>query len=242
VTHTTDIVYAIVVRIVLFPLIAYFEYDFLQRSLAGFVKFFGLTPPSLPDLVGSSTLAFLLGFAVFDLTDSWRHRLAHRFGWFYGVHSLHHTEDHMTFWSDERMHLLEEAITYVMPMAVGLAIGISSFQFPFVILGFRLIGSVAHANTCFGYGWLGDRLIVSPQFHRIHHALRSAGRGISFSAPPTSQHARWRRKTPPPSPLSSRETGGSTTGGIASDAAAHQSAPVGFWGGASKPMTVIVDD
>ena len=172
-----DIVYAFFVRIVLFPLIAYFEYDFLRASLAGALTSHGLTPPSLPGLVGSPVLAFLLGFVALDLTDYCRHRLAHRFGWFYGVHSLHHAEDHMTFWSDDRNHLLEDAITYVMLMAGGLAIGVPSIQFPLVILGFRLIGSVAHANTSVDYGWFGQRLIISPQFHRAHHALKSAGRG-----------------------------------------------------------------
>lgn len=174
---TTDIVYAFIVRIALIPLVAYFEYDFLQRSLATFLVSHGITPPSLPERVGSQMFAFLLGFVALDLVDYWRHRLAHQFGWFYGLHSLHHAEEHMTFWSDDRNHLLEDVVTYVMLMAAGLAIGVPAFHFPFVILGFRLIGSVAHSNTSIRYGWLGERLIISPQFHRTHHALRSAGRG-----------------------------------------------------------------
>jgi sterol desaturase/sphingolipid hydroxylase (fatty acid hydroxylase superfamily) len=43
-------------------------------------------------------------------------------------------------------------------------------------LGFRFVGSMAHANTRMGYGWLGERLLISPQFHRAHHAVKSVGR------------------------------------------------------------------
>jgi sterol desaturase/sphingolipid hydroxylase (fatty acid hydroxylase superfamily) len=49
-------------------------------------------------------------------------------------------------------------------------------QFPFLILCFRLLGSMSHANTRLSYGWLGSHIFVSPRFHRTHHALRAAGR------------------------------------------------------------------
>jgi sterol desaturase/sphingolipid hydroxylase (fatty acid hydroxylase superfamily) len=35
---------------------------------------------------------------------------------------------------------------------------------------------MSHSNTRISYGWLGDHIFVSPGFHRIHHALRAAGR------------------------------------------------------------------
>jgi sterol desaturase/sphingolipid hydroxylase (fatty acid hydroxylase superfamily) len=82
----------------------------------------------------------------------------------------------MTFWSDERSHVLEDAITYVWLIAVGLAIGVPPFQFPFLILCFRLVGSATHSNTRIRYGWTGDHIFISPRFHRTHHALNAAGR------------------------------------------------------------------
>jgi sterol desaturase/sphingolipid hydroxylase (fatty acid hydroxylase superfamily) len=35
---------------------------------------------------------------------------------------------------------------------------------------------MAHSNTRINYGWLGDRILISPRFHRTHHALKAAGR------------------------------------------------------------------
>jgi sterol desaturase/sphingolipid hydroxylase (fatty acid hydroxylase superfamily) len=175
-----DVTYAVFVRIVLFPLIAYFEFNWLRASLDGFLWAHAITLPTLsgliPILAFSPALAFIVNFAILDLADYWRHRLSHRIGWWYGVHSLHHAEEQMTFWSDDRSHVLEDAITYVWLITVGLAIGIPSMQFPFLILCFRLLGSMSHSNTRVRYGWLGEHIFISPQFHRTHHALRAAGR------------------------------------------------------------------
>jgi sterol desaturase/sphingolipid hydroxylase (fatty acid hydroxylase superfamily) len=175
-----DVTYAAFVRIVLFPLIAYFEFNWLRASLDGFLRAHTITPPTLsgliPMLTSSPALVFIVNFALLDLADYWRHRLSHRIGWWYGVHSLHHAEEQMTFWSDDRSHVLEDAITYVWLITVGLAIGVPSMQFPFLILCFRLLGSMSHSNTRVRYGWLGEHIFISPQFHRTHHALRAAGR------------------------------------------------------------------
>jgi sterol desaturase/sphingolipid hydroxylase (fatty acid hydroxylase superfamily) len=175
-----DVAYAFFVRIVLFPLVAFFEYSWLHQQLDGLFTAHSIVPPSLttffPALASWPAVAFFINFAILDLSDYWRHRLSHKYGWWYGVHSVHHAEDQMTFWSDERSHVLEDTITYVWLIAVGLVIGVPSFQFPFVILGFRFVGSMAHSNTRISYGWLGDHILISPRFHRTHHALKAAGR------------------------------------------------------------------
>lgn len=175
-----DVIYAFFVRIVLFPLVAYFEFNWLQQQLDGFLRAHSIVPPSLislfPALASWPVIVFFANFAILDLSDYWRHRISHRYGWWYGIHSVHHAEDQMTFWSDERSHILEDTITYVWLIAVGLLLGVSAFEFPFLILCFRLVGSMAHANTSISYGWLGDRILISPRFHRTHHALKAAGR------------------------------------------------------------------
>jgi sterol desaturase/sphingolipid hydroxylase (fatty acid hydroxylase superfamily) len=177
---TADVVYAFFVRIVLFPLIAFFEYTWIQQAFYGVLQANHITPLSLPQLipplVSWPAIVFIANFAILDLADYWRHRISHRYGWWYGIHSLHHAEEQMTFWSDDRSHVLEDAITYAWLIVVGVMIGIPSLQFPFLILCFRFVGSLAHANTRVRYGWIGERILVSPQFHRTHHALRAAGR------------------------------------------------------------------
>jgi sterol desaturase/sphingolipid hydroxylase (fatty acid hydroxylase superfamily) len=175
-----DVTYAFFVRIVLFPLVAYFEFAWLHENLDQFLRAHALTPPSLAGIVPALAVwpaaVFVVNFAVLDLSDYWRHRISHRIGWWYGIHSLHHAEEQLTFWSDDRSHVLEDAITYVWLIVVGLMIGVPAMQFPFLILCFRLLGSISHSNTRISYGWLANHIFVSPQFHRTHHALRAAGR------------------------------------------------------------------
>jgi sterol desaturase/sphingolipid hydroxylase (fatty acid hydroxylase superfamily) len=177
---TADVTYAFFVRIVLFPLVAYFEFAWLRENLDGLLRAHALTPFSLigivPALASWPAVVFAVNFAVLDLSDYWRHRTSHRIGWWYGIHSLHHAEEQLTFWSDDRSHILEDAITYLWLSAVGLGIGVPAIQFPFLILCFRLLGSLSHANTRVSYGWFANHIFVSPQFHRTHHALRAAGR------------------------------------------------------------------
>jgi sterol desaturase/sphingolipid hydroxylase (fatty acid hydroxylase superfamily) len=175
-----DVTYAFFVRIVLFPLVAYFEFYWLRQQLDGFLQAHAITQPSLPALLPPlaswPVLVFLIHFAILDCADYWKHRFSHRYGWWYGIHSVHHAEDQLTFWSDERSHILEDTITYVWLIAVGLVIGIPSLQFPFLILSMRFVASMAHSNTRISYGWLGDHIFISPQFHRTHHAFNAAGR------------------------------------------------------------------
>src|SRR6202012_4182982 len=46
-----DVIYAFFVRIVLFPLIAYFEYDWLHQNLDGFLRAHAVRPPTLTGLI-----------------------------------------------------------------------------------------------------------------------------------------------------------------------------------------------
>jgi sterol desaturase/sphingolipid hydroxylase (fatty acid hydroxylase superfamily) len=159
--------------------VTFFGFYQLQTMLNGFLADRGYVPPTLdtlvPALMGMPVLTFFIYAAILDFTDYWRHRFSHMFGWWYGLHAVHHAQRQMTFWSDDRNHLLDDVITYVWFIAVGLLIGVPPMQFPLLVLALRLVESLSHANTRVSFGWLGERLLVSPQFHRTHHGLKAAG-------------------------------------------------------------------
>ncbi len=173
---TMDVVYTLIARVGIFPLVSFFGFYEIQTWINGAMADHGYVPPTLetllPGLLDLPVLSFLLYAAVLDFTDYWRHRLSHRLGWWYGLHAVHHAQRQMTFWSDDRNHVLDDVISYVWFIAVGLLIGVPPMQFPLLVLFLRLVESLSHANTSFSYGWLGERLLVSPQFHRAHHGLR----------------------------------------------------------------------
>ena len=174
-----DILYTLIARIGIFPLVTFFGFYSLQTSINGLLADHGYVPVTLdrifPALMGMPVLTFLLYAVILDAGDYWRHRFSHRIGWWYGLHSVHHAQTRMTFWTDDRNHVLDDVIAYVWFIAIGLAIGIPPMQFPLLILTLRLVESLSHANTSIRFGWLGERLLVSPQFHRAHHGLLAAG-------------------------------------------------------------------
>jgi sterol desaturase/sphingolipid hydroxylase (fatty acid hydroxylase superfamily) len=81
----------------------------------------------------------------------------------------------MSFWSDDRNHIIDDLISFLWFFVVGLAIGIPPLQFPLLILFLRFMESLSHANIKLSFGW-ADRLLISPKFHRRHHAVAAAGR------------------------------------------------------------------
>ncbi len=176
---SVDILYTLISRIGLLPLFTFVLFYQLQVWLNGWLTDNGYVPPTLerlfPALLGQQALTFFLYVIILDFADYWRHRLSHRFGWWYGLHALHHAQRQMTFWSDDRNHLLDDIIGFVWFTAVALLIGIPPLQFPLLVLLLRLLESLSHANTRLRFGWLGERLLISPRFHRAHHGILAAG-------------------------------------------------------------------
>jgi sterol desaturase/sphingolipid hydroxylase (fatty acid hydroxylase superfamily) len=174
-----DILYTFIARVGLLPLVTFVLFYHAQVALNGFLTDRGVVPPTLerlfPFLLGRPVLTFLLYVVILDFAEYWRHRLSHVFNWWYALHALHHAQRQMTFWSDDRNHLLDDLIGFTWFFVVALLIGIPPMQFPLLVLLLRLIESLSHANTRISFGRIGERLIVSPRFHRAHHGMLAAG-------------------------------------------------------------------
>ncbi len=86
----------------------------------------------------------------------------------------------MTMWSDNRNHLLDDVIKDVIFAVVAQLIGIAPGQFVAIVAFTQLSESFQHANVRIWFGAVGERLWVSPRFHRLHHSIgighESAGR------------------------------------------------------------------
>jgi len=44
-----------------------------------------------------------------------------------------------------------------------------------VVLALGFLQSLSHVNARLNFGWLGERIFVSPSFHRAHHGILAAG-------------------------------------------------------------------
>jgi sterol desaturase/sphingolipid hydroxylase (fatty acid hydroxylase superfamily) len=182
-----DVLYTAISRIGILPLVTFVGFYRVQVALNGFLTDHGWVPPTLerliPALTGHQVLTFVVYAIILDFSEYWRHRLSHRFDWWWALHSLHHAQRQMTFWSDDRNHLLDEVIGFLWFTAVALLIGIPPLQFPLLVLVLRFLESLSHANVRLSFGWLGERLLISPRFHRAHHGVLAAGqRSCNYGA------------------------------------------------------------
>ena len=176
----TDIVYTLVSRIGILPLLTFVAFYQIQVEVTGFLTDHGWIQPTLehfvPWLLGWPVLTFFIYAVILDCSDYWRHRLSHVFGWWWALHSLHHAQRQMTFWSDDRNHVLDDIIAALWFGLVATLVGVPPLQFPILVLVLRFLESLSHANARIHFGWLGERLLVSPRFHRAHHGILAAGR------------------------------------------------------------------
>lgn len=174
-----DVFYTLLNRVGVVPIVTFVLFYQIQSWSTGLLVDHGFIPPTLdsliPGLLSVPVLTFLLYALILDLADYWRHRLSHSFRWWYALHALHHAQRQMSFWSDDRNHLLDDVIAYIWFFIIGLIIGIPPLQFPLLVFGLKFMESLSHANIRLSFGPL-EPILVSPRFHRLHHALRAAGR------------------------------------------------------------------
>ncbi|MCS6892200.1 MAG: sterol desaturase family protein [Rhodovarius sp.] len=175
----TDIVYTLLSRLGLLPLIGYVLFVAAAARIEGWIADAGWVPPTLetllPWLRDWPLAALLVYIVVLDFFEYWRHRFQHMFGWWWALHSIHHAQTAMTFWTDDRNHVLDDVIAAAWVAGIAVLIGVPPGQFPLILMVLRLAEALSHANARIDFGWLGERLLVSPRYHRLHHGLLSAG-------------------------------------------------------------------
>ena len=174
-----DVIYTLLHRLGVFRLAMFFSVEpaldalFGRAAVAGVqgVQLDALVAPMWPEVLGTAWASFLVYLLVFDLLDYWIHRGQHRFDRWWALHAVHHSQRQMTLWSDNRNHLLDDLLRDVLLAFTARAIGVPPAQFVAVVAFTQLFESLAHANVRLGFGWFGERLLVSPRFHRQHHAI-----------------------------------------------------------------------
>ena len=158
-----DVIYTLLARLGILPIFFFIAltptFDWINAQ----IRLAGIIPPTFDNLI--------VYFILLDFADYWRHRFEHRFHIWWALHAVHHSQRQMTFWTDEREHLLGQLIAAVWRAAAGLAVGAPPAAFVTVTLVTAAIESFSHANVRLSFGAIGDRLIVSPLFHRVHHSI-----------------------------------------------------------------------
>jgi sterol desaturase/sphingolipid hydroxylase (fatty acid hydroxylase superfamily) len=172
-----DFLYTVLHRVGIFSVLIFLTLDPLLDTLTAALRFDGVKPFNLEALWPAQwpTLgplgAFFVYFVVLDFFDYWYHRASHKFNWWWGLHGLHHSQQNMNLWSDNRNHLLDDLLRDVYMGLIALCIGVEPSQYVMLVSVSRILQSLQHANVRIHFGRFGEWLLVSPRYHRMHHAI-----------------------------------------------------------------------
>ena len=170
-----DVVYTLIQRLGLFKLAMFFSFDWLFEQAWGSLR--GLGAPTWhldqfwPGVSDVAWVSFLIYLVVFDFVHYWLHRGQHQLPRWWALHSLHHAQRQMTIWSDNRNHLLDDVMTSLALSVVAVLVGVGPGQFVALVALGQLSENFQHGNLRFWFGRIGERLWVSPRFHRRHHSI-----------------------------------------------------------------------
>ena len=177
-----DMLYTVIHRLGLFKLLMFFTLEPLLDGGIGILRSDGLPTLHLdqwwPGVTDTGVASFVIYLVVFDFLQYLIHRAQHQFEWWWALHALHLSQRQMTMWSDNRNHLLDDALHDSLFVVIAILIGVPPGQFVAVVACTQLTESFQHANVRIWFGSVGERLWVSPRFHRLHHSI---GLGHEFA-------------------------------------------------------------
>ena len=184
-----DVIYTMLHRLGFIPLLMFLLLLPMVDAIDGSMRMHDVIPwkleDALPFLNDSPWLSLLFYLVLLDFVAYWLHRGQHLFNFWWALHSLHHSQRQMSFWSDDRNHLLDDFLIDGAFALVALLIGVPPAQFVTIVVGTRIIESLSHANLKVSFGRIGQYLLVSPRFHRVHHGIdvghEGPARGSNFA-------------------------------------------------------------
>jgi len=184
-----DVLYTLLHRLGVAPLAFFLILAPVVDALDGWMRMHDVIPGQLEDWVPGlgrhPLISFLAYLVALDFLRYWLHRGQHSLGIWWALHSLHHSQRSMTFWTDDRNHLLDDLAIDALVALAALGIGVAPGQFVLLVALTRVVESLSHANVRLSFGRVGETLLVSPRFHRVHHAIglghEGAHRGCNFA-------------------------------------------------------------
>ncbi len=120
-------------------------------------------------------------FMVVDFTRYCTHYLSHKIPLLWGFHSIHHSATEINSFTTYRLHAFEiliGTIISVLPVAI---IGGNFESIMIVKLFDTSWGYVVHSNCVMKIGILG-KILVTPQYHKIHHSSSRVHFDTNFSS------------------------------------------------------------
>lgn len=134
------------------------------------------------DRTTRTALEVALGLLVFELVGYAYHRLAHRVGWMWRLHEVHHSAERMDWLASFRQHPLEILLMTLAQNAPLVLVGLPLGSHALVLLALRLNTVFVHADLPLPRGWWSE-LVATPAFHHRHHQREGVARNFAAMFP-----------------------------------------------------------
>jgi sterol desaturase/sphingolipid hydroxylase (fatty acid hydroxylase superfamily) len=124
-------------------------------------------------------LLFPLTIVAMDAANWLAHHADHRLGPLWRFHALHHSQEELSVLTSFRNHPLMHTTGFLLATVPVMVLMPTRPIAPVLITTYVCIGTLQHANLRWTFGPLG-RVIVSPAYHRLHHApdVQNANLGV----------------------------------------------------------------
>ena len=110
-----------------------------------------------------------LAIVAMDGANWLAHYADHRLGMLWRFHALHHSQEELSVLTSFRAHPLMHTTGFLLATVPVVILMPTRPVAPLLITIYVCIGTLQHANLRWTFGPVG-RVIVSPAYHRLHHA------------------------------------------------------------------------
>lgn len=123
---------------------------------------------------------WVLYWVVTDFLYYWIHRWQHAWAPLWAIHSVHHSQEQMTFASTFRFHPLDFLTNDLLSVLPLMVLGVPTFSWLPLYVGMQVFDAAQHTSLNWGFG-RAYRVFVSPRFHAYHHSADPEHHNRNFS-------------------------------------------------------------
>jgi len=161
--HLLDVGYLLFYALLVVPLVVLIGSGFADL-LADAAPW--LVLPRMPAVPGWCFI--VLAVLGIDAVDWLAHLGNHRITALWRLHAVHHSQEELSILTTFRAHPLVH-VSFLISAIPILAVESNTATPAAVLTVYACLGALPHANVRWTYGKVG-RLLISPAYHRIHHA------------------------------------------------------------------------
>jgi sterol desaturase/sphingolipid hydroxylase (fatty acid hydroxylase superfamily) len=140
------------------------------------------------ELPANGVLAVAASFCIYFLASTffayWQHRLMH-WRWLWYLHRFHHSGPQLNIFGGYRENPATSFLNMLPRFTPLLLLKTpDAGVFAAFFLVYQMIATLQHSQLPWSFGWVGEWLIVSPQYHQIHHSVDEEHRDLNFAVCP----------------------------------------------------------